>query len=144
MVDSRGFHSFTLADCYQLVCKELSNGDRVLPFISCFILLGATWDIVLITFLPSAVISSNGTSTLNLNSDVLMLSCLNVYSSPSLVMVTVGEVLLPSFLVMSPTPRTFMNSSKFSEVASLYFPVHSDILMLPPCQLLKDWLRHAG
>merc|ERR1712218_598069 len=142
MVDSGGFHSFTLTDGHQLVCKELSDADRVLPpsvpFISCFILFGATWDIVLITFLPSAVISSNGTSTLNLNSDVLMLSCLKLYSSPSSVMVTVGDVLLPSFLVRSPTPRTFMNSSKFSEVESLYLPVHSDILMVPPCQPLED------
>merc|ERR1719239_1070898 len=30
MVDSGGFHSFTLADSYQLVCKEFSDADGVL------------------------------------------------------------------------------------------------------------------
>ena len=79
--------------------------------------------------LPSAVTSSNSCPILNLISEVLTrLSCFMVNSPASSVMVTTGLDLLPSFLVTRPTPRAFINSSKFSLCVSLYLPVQAAMM----------------
>ena len=96
-----------------------------------FYIEGVVSIILTLPCLPSAVTSSNSSPILNLISEVLTrLSCLKVYSPPVSEMVTVGLDLLPSFLVTSPTPNAFMNSSKFSLWVSLYLPVHAAILCL--------------
>lgn len=95
--------------------------DSLSPFERWISLLSPSWVMVDLTFLPSAVSSSNSSPSLNLMTVFLKVELeLREYSPLDSVISMTGDTALPIFLVTRLTPRASMNSSNFSLLSSLY------------------------